>query len=244
VIISVALTLCLVFYFEGLVRSRLMPIMALVAILAGGVAVGFSDRLPLPVQRCLAFLPLKVDPIVRLSADASTSWRLEIWKYVAPQIPDYLFLGKGLTFDANDMAMYATFGNEQVGGAVGGQATLAGDYHNGPLSVIIPFGIWGTIGFIWFLVASIRVLRANYRYGDPEIRTMNTFLLSMFVAKTIMFLVIFGGFYSELYQFAGIIGFSISLNGGVAKPAPVTSPQPAFNRLRLPLLQRPVTTRG
>ena len=239
-VIAVGLTLLLVFCFEGLLRSRLMPVVALGLILAGGLAVTFSDRLPLPVQRCLAVLPVKIDPEARMSAEASSDWRIEIWKALLPQIPQYLFLGKGLTFDVNDMAMYTTLGNDQAGGEIGGQFALAGDYHNGPLSVIIPFGIWGCIAFLWFLVASIQVLWANYKYGDPEIKKANTFLLSYFIAKTLLFLAIFGGFYSDLVGFVGLIGFSITLNGGVAKRAPAVRPQLVPVRFRPPLVARPV----
>jgi hypothetical protein len=241
--ITIGLTLTLVFCFEGLLRSRLMPIMVLGALLVGGLTVSFSEHLPLPIQRCLAFLPVKISPVARMSAEASTTWRLEIWQYLLPQIPKYLFLGKGLTFDMNDMAMYTEFGNQQVGGDVGGQFTLAGDYHNGPLSIIIPFGIWGVIAFIWFLVAGTKVLWANYKYGDPELHRANTFFLSYFIAKTFMFVVVFGGFYSDVVGFVGIIGFNISLNGGVAKkPAPATRTQVAFNRFRPLPMHEPVTS--
>jgi hypothetical protein len=232
-LLMMGLTLVLGFCFEGLLRSRLMPIAALGMVLAGGIIVDSSDHLPLPIQRCLTVLPLKLDPTVRYSAEGSSEWRLEIWKYLLPQVPHYLFLGKGLTFDKNDMAMYLSLGNQEVGGDVGGQYTLAADYHNGPLSVIIPFGIWGAIGFIWFLVASIRLLWANYKYGDAELHKTNTFLMCYFIARTIIFLVVFGGFYSDLFLFAGMIGFSISLNGGVAQPVAATvRPQVVFNRFR------------
>jgi hypothetical protein len=230
----------LLFCFEGLLRSRLMPVMVLGLVLIGGLSVTFSDRLPLPVQRCLAIFPLKLDPVARLSAEGSSEWRLEIWRFLLPQIPQYLFLGKGLTFDANDMAMNMTIAN-QVDSDPGGQANLAGDYHSGPLSVIITFGIWGCIAFLWFLVASIQVLWANYKYGEPEIKKLNSFLIAYFIAKTALFLFIFGGFHSDFVGFVGVIGLSISLNGGVAKPVPavVANPRPAFNRLRQPLLERP-----
>jgi hypothetical protein len=241
-IIAVALTLMLVFYFEGLLRSRLMPMTVLGLVLVGGLTVSFSDSLPLPVQRCLAFLPLKINSVAEMSAESSTEWRLEIWRSLIPQIPQYLLLGKGLTFDANDMAMYATLGNQQVEGVVGAGFTLASDYHNGPLSVVIPFGIWGCIGFIWFLIASIKVLWANYKYGDPAIKRINTFMLSYFISRSVVFLIVFGGFYGDLVGFIGIIGFSISINGGVAKPAPVTRPQTVFNRLRPLSVERPLIT--
>jgi hypothetical protein len=174
-IIYLVLTLILVFFFEGLLRSRLMPIVIAGMLLAGGLVVSFSEHLPLAIQRCLTILPLKLDPVARMSADSSTEWRIQIWKYVLPQIPKYLFLGKGLVFDANDLAMYDTLGDQQASGDVGGSLTLAGEYHSGPLSLIIPFGIWGVIAFLWFLGASIRVLWRNYKYGDPQIKTINTF---------------------------------------------------------------------
>lgn len=237
-VIGFGLTLVLIFYFEGLLRSRLMPIAILALILVGGLMLAFSNQLPLSIQRSLAFLPLKLDPVAKMDAAASAEWRLQIWEFLIPQIPHYLLLGKGLSLDFNDMAMYKTLGNQQVGGDVGGVFTLAGDYHSGPLSVIIPFGIWGCIGFLWFLFASIKVLWANYKYGDPEIRKINTFLLSYFISKSLMFIIIFGGFYTDLFSFICIIGFSISLNGGVAKPEVKTEPQMAFNRGRL-LSMRP-----
>jgi hypothetical protein len=246
IIIYFVLTMVLVFCFEGLVRSRLMPMVIAGMLLMGGLVASFSEHLPLPVQRCIAFLPVKLDPVAKMSAEATTIWRLEIWKYMIPQIPKYLLLGKGLVFDANDLAMYDTLGDQQAGGEVGGSYTLAGDYHSGPLSLIIPFGIWGVLTFLWFLGASIKVLWRNYKYGDPEIKTINTFLLSFFIAKTFIFFVVFGGFNNELYVFVGTVGLSISLNNGVAqrvlapvrqpvvfnrfRPLPVAGPLPAFKR--------------
>lgn len=238
IVISIGLTLIFVFYFEGFVRSRLMPVTALALILIGGLTVAFSESLPLPVQRCLAFLPVKISSTARMSAEASTEWRLEIWQYLLPQVPHYLLLGKGLTFDSNDLASYQTLGNQQVGGDVGGGFTLAGDYHSGPLSVIIQFGIWGTLAFLWFLGASMKVLWRNYKYGDPEIRHANILLLSWFISKTIVYFVVFGSFYSDLEIFVGIVGFSIALNGGMAKPVPATV-QETVQQVRPLRLRRP-----
>jgi hypothetical protein len=242
-IIIVVLTLVLVFYFEGLFRSRLMPVVLLGVIAMAGLILCFSDQFPLPVQRCLAFLPVKISAVARMNAEASSDWRLEMWKSLLPEIPHYFFLGKGLVFDANEMAMYWSLGDSQAMGQVGGGLALAGDYHNGPLSIIIPFGIWGVIGFLWFLVASMRVLWANYKHGDPDLRKINTLLMCYFIAKTFMFMVVFGGFYSDFVVFAGIIGISISLNNGVAIPVPVTErPHVTFNRFRPLPAARPVVS--
>ena len=243
-VVMMGIILVLVFYFEGLLRSRFMPVAVIGVIALASVIICFSDQLPLPVQRCLAIFPVKISPVARMSAEASSDWRIEMWKSLLPEIPRYLFLGKGLTFEANDMAMYFALGNEQVGGQVGGGMNLAGDYHNGPLSVIIPFGIWGALGFLWFLVASIRVLWKNYKYGESDLHRINTLLMCYFWTKTIMFLFIFGGFYGELVVFAGIVGLSISLNSGVAAksvPVPERS-EVVFNRFRRLPMGRPVAS--
>ena len=39
-------------------------------------------------------------------------------------------------------------------------AMLAGDYHNGPLSILMPFGMFGAIAFLWLLGAGLKVLYA------------------------------------------------------------------------------------
>ncbi|HEY4415713.1 MAG TPA: hypothetical protein VGO57_08480, partial [Verrucomicrobiae bacterium] len=78
-------------------------------------------------------------------------------------------------------------------------------------------------------------------YGDPEQKKTNTFLLSYFLAKVVLFFFVFGGFYTDLASFVGLVGFSISLNGGIAKPvlAPAR-PQVVFNRFRQLPGARPV----
>jgi hypothetical protein len=231
-LISAIFTVGFVFYFEGLLRSRLLPKMLLGLVLLGTLILVFSDRMPLSLQRTISFLPVKLDPVAKASAEESSNWRLEIWKSLLPQIPRYLILGKGLGIDFNDLASYYEFGNSQVGGEVGGGFTAAGDYHSGPLSLIIQFGIWGAFGFLWLLVASLKVLWANYKYGDPEIKQQNIYLLAFYIAKILMFFAVFGSFYTDITVFAGLIGFSVSLNGGVAKPASVPRPKIVFNRFR------------
>jgi len=179
----------------------------------GSLLTLVAARLPYAVQRSLAFLPVPIDPVVRFDTQGSTEWRLGMWRDVLPQIPQYLLLGKGYGFS----------GTEQYHMMNGLEAVeLVGDYHNGPLSVIIPFGIFGSMSFVWLLIAAIRVLYQNCKFGDPACQHANTFLLAYFVAKAIFFFTIFGSLHSDLPQFLGLLGLSISLNGGVAKPGVVS----------------------
>lgn len=231
-IIFTVMLFAFLFYFEGLLRSRLMPIVVLGIVLLGSLIVAFPRHFPMTFQRCVAFLPIDVDPVARMSAEASSTWRVEMWKSVLPDVPRYLWLGKGLGIDLEDLASYYYYGSGQVGGAVGGGFNVSGDYHNGPLSLIIQFGIWGVIGFLWFLVAAVRVLWRNFKYGDPDVKRINAFLLAFFLAKTALFFFVFGGFYSDMMTFVGLVGFSISTNGGVAEPVSVVQRQFVFNRFR------------
>jgi hypothetical protein len=228
------LTLAVLFYVERLHRTWLLLPVIVLSLLGGGVLTLFSERLPLSFQRSLAVLPfIRLDPMVEMSAQASTGWRLQMWEDVIPQIPKYLLVGKGYAFSATEQA--------QMGRANLESTELVGDYHNGPLSVLLPFGMFGAIAFVWLLVAGIRVLYHNFKFGDPVYQNFNTFLFAYFIAKVIFFLAVFGSLHSDLPMFLGLLGLSISLNGGVAKPAVVPEPKLAFARFNShPVTRRPI----
>src|SRR5262249_20404867 len=176
---SISLLLVIIFFIqfwlEGLHKTRLLPCFLIGATLVLTVCAPVANKLPLSAQRCLTVLPFfNVDPVVRADAMVSTDWRLRMWKIVMPDIPKYLFVGKGCGADGKDYWLAAE--SQRRGFAQEFDlAMISGDYHNGPLSVIIPFGLLGTLAFTWFLVASVRVLLRNYRYGEPSLRNMNTF---------------------------------------------------------------------
>ncbi len=209
----------IMFYLEGLFRTRLFPILVLTGLLMATLTVPFVQKLPLSVQRTLCFLPLNVDPIVRINAEDSTDWRIDMWKEVIPTIPRYLLRGKGYAMDPGEVFMMDVGRKTGFTQAYDG-AILAGDYHNGPLSLIIPFGLFGVFTFVWVLVASMKVLRLNYRFGDPALQGFNMFLLAYFAARILFFFFVFGSVYSDVGTFAAIVGLSVSLNGGVAQPQP------------------------
>lgn len=214
--ILAALTCLLVFYFEGLFRSRYLAWMALAFIFFGALLVVFSEQLPLSLQRTLSFLPLKIDPAARFDAEVSSEWRLQMWNIVLPEVPKHLWLGKGLGIDAEQLALTS----ELLGRSMASSqevAMLAGDYHSGPLTVLIEFGIWGFIGWLWFLGAGARALYLNFRHGDGHLKAVNTLLLAYFIARIVFFFVVFGSFYNDVPQFCGILGLGISLNHGIRR---------------------------
>ena len=217
IIIIFALSFLLMFWMEGLHRTRYLLVLLLGSLLVAGIALPNLRSLPPAIQRSLAFLPVNIDPEVQMHADGSSEWRLEMWREVLPQVPKHLLYGTGYGLNSDEYFMVS---QDVMAGQAGSYETAAtaGDYHNGPLSVIMPFGLFGVAGFCWFLAASIAALRQNLRYGEPGIRNLNTFLLAYFIVRVIGFFLVFGSLHSDMVIFAGLIGLSVCLNGGVRQP--------------------------
>jgi hypothetical protein len=242
------LILAFLFFLEGLHRTLWLPVFGLVGVLALALLIPFGNKLPFTFQRTLSVLPgINWDSEAKLSAEGSSEWRLAIWRDTWPKVPQYLLLGKGYALTADD---YALIG--QSGGLVNGAASrldsgdislaVSMDYHSGPLSTLMPFGLWGGIAFVWIMLAGLRVLIRNFKYGDPACKVFNTFLLAAFSENLISFLFVFGNFSNGLGGFTEYIGLSIALNCGIcaAKPRlqsvrtikPLAAPQTVpFKRL-------------
>ncbi len=224
--VLIVLVFMAVFYFEGLLRSHFALILLAGIIIVGGLAIPLANRLPMPIQRAISVLPVSVSMEARLEAERSTQWRLDMWKAVVPEIPRYFWLGKGIGINSTELDMAQDMGNRGPQGEF--EIVLqTGAYHNGALTVLIPFGIWGFIGWMWFIAASMRALYLNHKNGDPDLKTINTLLLSLFCAKILFYFVIFGEFRVDFPTMVGIIGLSLALNGGIAKP--VKAPNEALS---------------
>ena len=240
--LNLIMTFGLLFFLEGLHRTRLMPVILMMLVTMAVLLVPFAGKLPSSMQRSIAFLPLSnLDSQVVMDAEGSTEWRLNMWSFLWPQVPNYLLLGKGFGLTKEDFTVMGrdsalAGGAERFDASSGGLAVSA-DYHSGPLSTLIPFGIWGAIAFLWLTLAGFRLLYRNYKYGDPAIQTVNRYLLVCWVVHWLSFLFIFGAFQNDVLYFATLFGFSVALNGGMHGPAaqpaftprikPVSSPQVA-----------------
>jgi hypothetical protein len=219
-----ALMFAFQFFIEGLHRTRILPTLLIIGTILSACFYPFTDKLPLPVQRCLSILPVKVDPAIAFNSKMSTEWRLQMWSALLPEVPKHLLIGKGCVASATDY--FLAIESYRRGITPDWEVTLlAGDYHNGPLSVIIPFGLGGALAFVWFLISSIRLLARNHRYGDPQLKTINAFLFAAFLAKLLCFFSLFGGFHSDLLSFVGLVGLSVSINRGLCP-----LPEPVFKK--------------
>lgn len=224
-IIVLIMTLTLQFFLEGLHRTKLMPLCVLAMPACAAAMICLGPHLPFTFQRALAFLPrevVRLSPDARINAQASIDWRLDMWKSLLPQVPKHLLLGKGYAITMEDFQMMGVGVDFEAIDPSQQSLALSGDYHNGPLSVILPFGIWGAIAFVWFIIAGLKVTYYNYRYGDPSLSVINTFLFTTFVITCIQF---YGGtLATNMNTFTGVLGLSVCINNGMCrKPARQTS---------------------
>jgi hypothetical protein len=184
-----------------------------------------ASHLPFTFQRTLAFLPLNLSPDAVRSAQDSSEWRFQMWEALLPQIPPHLLLGKGFAISQEDFNELIAGGNQSKAAANFDAANTAlavsSDYHNGMLSVILPFGIWGVLATLWFLWAGVKVMYRNMKYGNPALHTANQFLFVLFFIEAAQFASCVSGLglAGELQFFVGYLGLSIALNNGVCAPA-------------------------
>lgn len=238
IIVLYSLIIASLFYLENLIRSRYFVSAVVAAGMLGIILIPQVQKLPLSVQRTLSFLPIAVDPTARSDAEASTQWRLDMWKQLLPEVPKHLIKGKGYALNPDEM-----FGIYQSGlrgfGESADFARYAGDYHSGPFSLIIPFGLFGVAAFVWFVAASIRLLHNNLKHGDPDFKRVNTFIMAVFLARVAFFVFVFGSISTDLITLTGLVGLSVSLNGAKTSaeedPAEASAPallQESYSRRR------------
>lgn len=109
-----------------------------------------SPMLPPSMQRAVSFVPgTTIDFMVAKNAAHSVDWRVEIWGYAIKDLPDYWLIGRGVAFDV--MAAVQDLGIEVgLGGPF--QAYHTHTYHSGPITLLIDFGIPGTLIYFAFMV--------------------------------------------------------------------------------------------
>ncbi len=209
IVLLMFVTIVVQFFAEEIPKLRVLLVLGLCSMFFAVILVPNVTKLPLAFQRSISFLPLSFDPAVQTSATGSSEWRIQIWRDILPEVPKYLLKGKGYNVDPMELDL----ANSSRQADNYSWAIVSGAYHSGPLTLVIPFGIWGVGAFLWFVFASLKYLYRQYRYGDPDLREINTFLLAAFIGRVIYYLLIFGNFYSDLFLFTGIIGLSVSING-------------------------------
>lgn len=182
-------------------RKELVTAVSLIGVVLYGGIFLFFDLLPFGVQRSLSFLPFIGEGTdAAQHAFSSTNFRFGVWDLVVQQIPDYLLLGRGMTYDMYDaQALY-------VGIPLEGRHYEYGmitNPHNGPLATLLFLGIPGAACMAGLLVRFSMLISARIRrsFRFPQFRADITFF-SVFLGFDILFWVLsFGNPHKSLLEF-------------------------------------------
>ena len=154
----------------------------IIAVLLFGLSFINSEVVPLPkqVQRGLAFLPGKWDPLMARDAASSNQFRELVWStWTREYFPVHPWLGRGFGFNSRwgEISVYKNDPYATI------QVIETGNIHNGFLASLDTFGIVGTIFFvIWNLRLLGQALQVPFRRKHPEDMALRFVALYLAVA--------------------------------------------------------------
>lgn len=227
-IIAVGLTFVVgIVYRNGILGLLLSSLGAAMSVALIAV-INLSFPLPANLQRSLSFLPGTWDQNVKLDAQQSTEWRLEIWKeaMLTERWINNKWLGDGLGFTARELAAQQNMasGAFSLSGLGHHQdAILAnGDYHSGPIQTIRTTGY---VGLAFLLIAQIRLGSLAHRQ-ITLCRGSEWYPLALLVGiplvwSPVFFVFVFGTFQSAME--------SLLLGAALIKILQVNLPLPAYS---------------
>jgi len=141
-------------YFKSKTKSMYI-LKTFTLIIIGWIStIVISPILPDAMQRAISFIPgVSINYQVALNAQDSNTWRVEIWKYAMIELEHYWIIGRGLAFNVKDAL-------DQIGLAVGEgnpfQNFHTHNYHSGPITLLIDFGLPGLICGLFFTIFAVR----------------------------------------------------------------------------------------
>lgn len=160
------------------------------------IIIPFVTHLPFAIQRSLAWIPfLEIDEMAKVAARGTTVWRLQVWANALQEVPEYLLIGKGYTYEASLSATLRTMNSYE---AMFAWPKIMVAYHNGPLSLLIGMGIFGLLSGVGLLVAATwrhMALMSRGEWHDPILHRLHRVVAILFLIKAVSYLCIYGDVY-------------------------------------------------
>lgn len=175
-------------------RAAVVLRLGFISLFGAVLLIPLMEHMPGAIQRSFSFLPfVEVQQDVMASAEASTQWRLDLWRYLSGFIPDYLWLGRGFTVEIADLMSWSVSRDVLL------LYYATHDYHNGPLSLLLDTGLPGTLAAILFMILGAReVLKPQAAKEiltsgvDPFLARFYTVAQAMFLYQVFKFFFLFG----------------------------------------------------
>lgn len=207
----------------------ILGLSGVVALQTGGVNV------PLQMQRTLSWIPLDWDSQAVESAEGSSEWRFDMWRWAwndASIMRDKVFgQGFGFTYDEMNIISAATMRGTPQAAFVGlsdrESYMITGALHSGPLSTIKSIGVVGLCLFFSLLIgmAAFAWRLCRKSYGT------HAFTLALFVGIPVIyeplhFIFIFGDLtllYPTTLFYAGLLNLASSYSKTPSGMLPVNT---------------------
>lgn len=178
-------------------RLTLPQILFHPGMIAGGFAVFvlslFASHLPMTFQRILSLIPFaNISWEAKLAASSTISWRLEVWEAALRQVPDYLLIGKGFAFSAQDIMTISarTMYMNDIDYVLASR-----NYHNGMLHTLLDLGLPGLLISLGFIV-SVAVRHwglLNRTWHRPTLKHFHHVFYAVFITTVLTYFVLAGG---------------------------------------------------
>ena len=173
--------------FRQFLKIAVLPILFLAGIYR------FWGDIPYTFQRPFAWLPgIEISREMEKDTVGTLEWRIEMWGKVLGMVPDYLWLGKGLAFNMDDVNAAMALASDRETRHI---AFIAGhSYHVGSLLVVMDLGLAGLAAWMVFTLGGIvRYGRALRRIPKGS-RWSPAYVVfySLFASYCVFFLIAFG----------------------------------------------------
>ena len=190
-IISISLFLLITILLNKRIEvKRSIKKVGIILILVYVIVLLSVGVLPYSFQRSVSFLPfIKVEESALTDASGSEDFRILIWRSVIDVIPKYFIFGKGVTFSSD----YFHWIEATEPGSIE-DFIITGNLHNGPLSLVISFGIFGFfIAMLLFFCTIIDINKVNKKvWSLPNLKSYFITIYSLFVVEVFVFIFIYG----------------------------------------------------
>ncbi len=162
------------------------------AAIAVAILYSVSAQLPMNIQRAISWLPgISISGSAAANASGTIEWRLELWQEALRYIPDYIWIGKGFSYDGE---LYVKLLNNYGTTDTIQWALVTGAYHNGYLSLLLVTGLLGLVlGLSLLIGVSVRQIRANRRaWNNPVLLRCHQAFHASQLCWVIVFLTVYG----------------------------------------------------
>jgi hypothetical protein len=186
---SLLVMIALAFFFQKEITIPRIAGLCCVACLGLFGVYAYSRDLPNNVQRAISWLPgIDVSNAALGDASGTVDWRLKVWQEALNYIPDYWIVGKGFSYEAQDV-IASFYDPEGVDWAL-----AVGSYHNGWLSMILCTGIIGlALGLYLLIFPTMRHWRRQFEpWRNPDLKRYHCVFLAAQVTLAVTFVTIYG----------------------------------------------------